>query len=117
MATIFIENLCIETIIGVCDWEQEKKQPLFFDIEMETDINDVARTDNIEQALNYAEVAFFVSQYVKDDNNKLLESMVAGLAKELLNKFALIDSLSISVRKPLAIDEADYAGMHYSLSR
>ena len=54
---VFVEGLEIEALIGVYDWERLIQQRLVFDIEMETDIQKAAETDDVQYALNYAAVS------------------------------------------------------------
>ena len=117
MATIFIENLRVDTIIGICEWELDAEQPLYFDVEMEADIAPAAATDSIDQALDYAAVAEYLTHWVKQDNNKLLESMIVGLADNLMGKFKNIAALTLAVRKPQAIDAADAVGIRIRRER
>lgn len=117
MATIFIERLRVETLIGICDWEREVPQELLFDISMECDIAAAAKSDAIADALDYAAVAEQVTGFVQDSKRLLLEPLLAELAADLLAQFSQIESLTVTVRKPQAIAAADCAGIRYSLSR
>ncbi|NNC55412.1 MAG: FolB domain-containing protein, partial [Pseudomonadales bacterium] len=63
MATIFIENLCVETLIGIHDWERKVPQALYFDIDVEADISAVANSDAIADALDYAAMAEATQQF------------------------------------------------------
>ena len=42
MDIVFIEDLRIETVIGIYDWERKIKQPVVLDIEMASDIRKAA---------------------------------------------------------------------------
>lgn len=117
MAAVFIENLRVDTVIGICEWELQEEQPLFFDIHMESNIDVFANSDNIENAVDYAVVAEQLVEWVKQDKNKLLESMVIGLADYLLQAHSAIDAIEIKVRKPRAIAAADSAGIVYKKIR
>ena len=39
MDIVFIKELCIETVIGIYDWEREIKQVVCVDLELGTDIS------------------------------------------------------------------------------
>ena len=54
MANILIEDLAVDTVIGLCEWEKHVEQRLFFDIDMQVDISDAARDDNLEACVDYA---------------------------------------------------------------
>ena len=57
MDRVFIENLTIETVIGIFDWERDIKQAVSIDLEMDYDIRQAAATDRIEDTLDYKAVA------------------------------------------------------------
>ncbi|HCX26154.1 MAG TPA: dihydroneopterin aldolase, partial [Cellvibrionales bacterium] len=48
MATVFIEDLKVDTVIGLCEWEKHVKQTLHFDIDMQVDISGASSGDNID---------------------------------------------------------------------
>lgn len=116
-ATVFIENLRVDTIIGICDWELEKEQPLFFDVSAEVDCHNVSSSDSIDHALDYAQLAVKLSAFVKENELKLLEPLLKALAQFLLQEFELIDTLDLSVRKPGAIEQANCAGIRARFER
>jgi len=117
MATIFINDLRVDTIIGICEWELDIEQPLYFDIEMGVDIRRAAETDSIDKALDYAAVAEQVTLYVKAHSAKLLEAMLTDLMRHLFVEFSVLNALSLTVRKPQAIKNAACAGLSLSASR
>ena len=45
MDIVFIEDLQIDTVIGIYDWERKIRQTVSLDIEMATDIRKAAETD------------------------------------------------------------------------
>ena len=57
MDIVFINELRIETIIGIYDWERKVKQTISLDLETGTDIGKSAATDAIDDTLNYKAVA------------------------------------------------------------
>ena len=57
MDIVYIQELEVETVIGIFDWERETKQIVSVDLSMNSDIRSAAETDNIEQALDYKAVS------------------------------------------------------------
>ena len=51
MDKVFIENLEIETIIGIFGWEREVKQIVRISLEMSFDISKAGKSDKINDAL------------------------------------------------------------------
>ena len=57
MDKIFLNEMRVETIVGIWDWERKTKQIVSIDLEMGADIKKAALTDNIEDTLNYKGVS------------------------------------------------------------
>ena len=53
MDKVFIRGLEVEGIIGIFQWEREVRQIISVDIEMDFDNKKAAKSDSIEDALNY----------------------------------------------------------------
>ena len=53
MDKIFLNDLKIDTVIGVFDWERQIKQTLRFDIEIDYDIRPAATSDDIADTMDY----------------------------------------------------------------
>ena len=117
MAIVSIKNLRIDTMIGIYAHEQEKPQPLFFDIDMHTDIKAVSKSDAIGDALDYAVVADHVQMLVTANERKLLESLIVYIAEQLLENFSRIENIALTVRKPNALEAADCSQIFYQASR
>ena len=117
MATVFIENLRVETLIGLCDWERKAQQVLFFDIAMEVDVAAAAASDDLQGTVDYAAVAEQLQAFVKASDCLLLERLLQLLLDYLLAQHTAIDTLTLTVRKPQAIAAADCAGLVLSKRR
>jgi len=117
MAIVFIEDLKVDTIIGICDWEQTVAQTLHFDIAMELSIDEAAKGDDLSKAVDYAAVAEVLFSYVNTQQGKLLETLVDGLLNHFMALYPSLDGLKITVRKPQAIPAAACAGITASRSR
>lgn len=111
MATVFIEDLKVDTIIGICDWEQTVEQTLHFDIAMDLAIGAAAKDDDLSKAVDYAAVSEQVAAFVADQQGKLLETLVDGLLSHIMALHPALDRLQITVRKPQAIPTAACAGL------
>ena len=87
MDIIYLNDLRIETIIGIYDWERRTKQTVILDIEMGTDIKKAAETDNIEDTLNYKAVAKRIMAFVGESEFELVETLAEKITEIILNEF------------------------------
>ena len=81
---------------GVEDREREQEQPFVYDLELE--LAEPA-ADRIEETVDYREVVELVRTVSKSRQFQLLESMAAGIADALLERFPL-ERARVRVRKP-----------------
>jgi len=107
---VYIRDLQVETIIGIYDWERKIKQTVSIDIEMATDIAKAAKSDNIEDALNYKAVGKRIIKLVADSEYQLIETMVETIAQIVLKEFN-VNWLRLRVSKPGALRGAKDVGI------
>jgi dihydroneopterin aldolase len=84
---VFIEDLRIDTIIGIYDWEREVKQTIALDIEMAADNTRPASTEDIEDAVNYKAVAKRLIAYTEESQFQLVETLAERLVEIIINEF------------------------------
>lgn len=108
--TIFLQDLKVETLVGIWDWERKIRQTVSIDIEMAADVAKAAETDNIEGTLNYKAVAKRVQQFVAASEYQLLETLAEKIAETVLNEFD-IPWIQLRVCKPGAIRNATNVGV------
>jgi dihydroneopterin aldolase len=84
---VFIEDLRIETIIGIYDWEREVRQTVALDIEMAADNIKPASTEKIEDALNYKAVAKRLIAFTEESRFQLVETLAESLVTIILDEF------------------------------
>ncbi len=108
--TVFIEDLRIETIIGIYDWEREIRQIVSIDLEMATDNSKAAATENIDDALNYKAVAKRLIQFVEDSEFQLVETMAERIGEIVLNEFN-VPWMRLKLSKPGAVTGSKAVGV------
>ena len=87
MDIIYINDLRIETIIGIYGWERKTRQTVVLDIEMGTDILKASKTENVEDTLNYKLVAERLFEFVGESEFELVETLAERISDILLNEF------------------------------
>ena len=110
MDKVLIKNLQVETIIGIFNWEREVRQVVSIDLEMEFNNKVAAKSDDIEDALDYKKIGKRVSSYVEISKFKLVERLAEQIAKLVLKEFP-VSSLTISVTKPGALRGSESVGI------
>lgn len=102
MDKIFLDELKIDTIIGIWDWERKIRQTVIIDLEMSADIATAAASDSVEDTLNYKSVAKRVQQFVGDSSFQLVETLAERIAGIIRDEFD-VAWVKVRVHKPGAI--------------
>ncbi len=87
MDIIYLNDLRIDTVIGIFDWERRIKQTVVFDLEMGADIRKAAASDDIADTLNYKAVAKRLIQFVGESEFQLVETLAEKVAEIILTEF------------------------------
>ena len=87
MDTIFINDLRVDTIIGVNDWERKTRQTISIDLEFACDCRKAAVSDSIEDTLNYKLVSKRVTAFVEESEFQLIETLAERISELLRNEF------------------------------
>lgn len=102
MDLIYIEDLRVETVIGIYDWEREIKQTITINLEMATDVARAAATDCIDDALDYKAISKRLITYVENEKFGLVETLAEGIAKVVQQEFG-VPWLRLRLGKPGAL--------------
>jgi len=99
---IQIEDLVVRTIIGIYDRERNRCQDVVVNITLWTDITAAARSDDIEQAVDYRSLTKNIIKHVEDSRCMLLERLVEEISELVLEDAAIV-ATSVKVEKPGAL--------------
>jgi dihydroneopterin aldolase len=102
---ILIENLQLEAVIGVYEQERYKKQKLILTLEIYTDIKMAAEADDIDHAIDYAEIAQEISTLVEFSRFQLVETLAEHILQLVMKKFG-VKKVSLVLKKPQALKNA-----------
>ncbi|MBI3307448.1 MAG: dihydroneopterin aldolase [Candidatus Omnitrophica bacterium] len=107
---IFLEALEVRCIIGIFDWERKIRQKVLIDLEIPADIRRAAKTDRIQDALDYKRIAKHTLQFVSKSRFQLIETLAEKLAESLLAHFR-IPEIKLRISKPGAIRGSKNVGI------
>ncbi len=102
MDTIFLNDLRVETVIGIFDWERKVRQTVSIDLEMAADIRRAAATDAIEDTLNYKAVAKRLIGFVEAADFGLVETLAERIAEIVVTEFD-VPRVKVTLHKPGAV--------------
>ncbi|MFQ5548490.1 MAG: dihydroneopterin aldolase, partial [Woeseia sp.] len=110
MDSIFLQDLRVETIIGICAWERKIRQTVSIDLEIGADGKRAAESDSVDDALDYKMVAKRVQQFVAESSFQLVETLAERIADIVIGEFKA-PWVEVRVSKPGAIRGAKDVGI------
>ena len=116
MDKVFIENLMVETVIGIFDWEREIRQAVSLDLEMAYDIRRAAESDSIDDTLDYKAVSKRLIQFIEQSEYQLVEALAEKCATIVLDEFP-VNWLRLKLSKPGAVRGSSAVGVIIERSR
>jgi len=115
MDKIFINDLQVETVIGIFDWEREIKQIISINLEMEFDISKAAKSDDINDSLDYKKVSKRIISLCEKADSYLVENLIEKIAQVVLKEFP-VSKVTVSLEKPGALRGSKSVGIKITRS-
>jgi dihydroneopterin aldolase len=116
MDVVFIEDLRIETVIGIYDWERKIRQIVALDLEMAFDNRKPASTDRIEDTLDYKAVSKRLIAFVESSHFELVETLAERCAEIVQHEFG-VAWLRLKLSKPGAVTGSKAVGVSIERGR
>ena len=112
MDRILIEKMDCPARVGVTAEERSQTQQLSIDLEFLVDSRTPARTDAIQDAIDYSQVAAAVAEVCAKQPYHLIETIAERIAEKVLADFPTAGT-RVLVRKisPLSKPKADYVSV------
>lgn len=107
---VFLHGLEVETVIGVFDWERKIKQKIIIDLDMCWDNRLPASSDQLDDALDYKNVAEKVVELVESSQHQLVETLAESIA-HLIRRDLGVPWVRVKVNKRGAITGAGDVGV------
>jgi FolB domain-containing protein len=113
---VLIKDLAVDGILGINPDERVNKQTILVNAELFTDTSKAARTDSIDDAVNYRTITKAMIAHIEAGEPMLVERLVQELADICLED-ERVQKVKISVEKPGALRFARSVGIKITRSR
>jgi len=110
MDIIFLRELRVTTLIGIYEREKIVPQALQLDLDIALPDSRACQTDDIKDALDYADVAQHIQNVLSEGHFSLLESLAEHIAQIILKDFNA-PWVKVSVAKLQAIRNCRMVGV------
>ncbi|MCP4204737.1 MAG: dihydroneopterin aldolase [bacterium] len=113
---ILIRDLLLRGIIGLNEWEREKKQDILINLTIFADLGRAGATDDVQHTLNYRSITKAVIRLVESTSYYLVEALGAEIARVAIVDFGA-RRVVVRVEKPGALRFANSVGIEIDRCR
>jgi len=116
MDIVFIKELCIETVIGIYDWERKIKQIVCIDLELSTDISSASGSVAIVDTVDYKSDSKRLKSFIGVSKFLLIEALAEESVKIILDEFN-VTHVKARFSKPGAVTGSKEVGVMIERSK
>lgn len=113
---VLVRDLRLRGIVGINDWERQKKQDIVVNLTLSGDFRRAGASDAIEDALNYRTITKEIIAYVEASRHFLVETLATELARICVVEHGA-ERAKVRVEKPGALRFADSVGVEIERGR
>ena len=107
---VLINDLTVDAILGILPEERVQAQQVVINLTIFTDTQPAAKSQNIADTVNYAELSSQAAQLTVEGEYLLIESLVEDLAALTLDH-PTAKAVTVRVEKPQAVSAAGSVGV------
>ena len=116
MDKVIIKDLTARGIIGINDWEREKRQEIRINITIYANLTKAGESDQIEDCVNYRTIAKLAQAHAESAARFTVEALAADIAKICLKEPGVL-KVKVRIEKPGAVRFSDSVGVEIKRSR
>ncbi len=102
---------------GVLPHEAVEGQEFIVDLAVSLDLSAASRSDNLDETVNYADLALIVYENIVGERVQLIERLAGRIADQIKSSYPQIDSISVTVHKPDAPVTLDFDDISVTITR
>lgn len=106
LTEIEINNMRVRAILGINDWEREKKQDIVVTIKFKYDAAAAIEDDDFDDAIDYKSITKELIQFVEESDYFLIETLTDTLFDKI-SSIEGVERTKIIVEKPHALRFCD----------
>jgi dihydroneopterin aldolase len=100
---------------GVLESERKRGQKFIVDVELR--LNLLKLNDDLNETVNYAQVAMVINDQITGKPQKLIETLAENIALKILKDFKKVKSVKVIVHKPKAPIALNFKDIQVEIDR
>lgn len=117
MDNMIIKGMRFYGYHGVFAEENRLGQHFYVDLELKMDLEQAARTDDLNESISYVDIHALVKAIVEGPPFKLIEALTGNIATRLLEVYTMINEVTVRVTKPHPPFEIHFDGVTVEMRR
>jgi dihydroneopterin aldolase len=99
MDIIFLNEVKVQTKLGVPEWERMVEQTIILDIEIGYDLSKACKSDDVNDTIDYGAVVNRIRVTLKENSFQLVEALAEHICQLILREFNALN-VKVKVAKP-----------------
>jgi dihydroneopterin aldolase len=116
MDIIFLNEVKVQTKLGVPEWERMVEQTIILDIEIGYDLSKACKSDDVSDTIDYGAVVDQVRETLKENSFQLVEALAEHVCQLILKEFEAL-SVKVKVAKPVILPGLKALGVMIARTR
>jgi 7,8-dihydroneopterin aldolase/epimerase/oxygenase len=114
---IFVDTLLLHAYHGVAEHEARVGQSFALDLVLQTDLTEASRSDKLADTASYDDIVDVISKTFCGTRYRLVEAAAGAVADALLQRFARVTAVRVTVHKPHAPIAAHFRAVGVTVVR
>ena len=115
--TVFVTGLALHAYHGVMQHEAKVGQTFKLDLVLDIDLEAASRSDKLAHTVGYDQVVEVASRAFCGRRYRLVEAAAGAVADAILDRFAQVSAVRVTLHKPHAPIAATFADVGVTLFR
>ena len=114
---VFVSGLALHAYHGVMQHEAKVGQTFQLDLVLDIDLKEASRSDKLAHTVGYDQVVDVASRAFCGKRYRLVEAAAGAVAEAVLERFARVSAVRVTVHKPHAPIAATFADVGVTIAR
>ena len=115
--SVFVTGLALHAYHGVMQHEADIGQTFTLDLVLDIDLGEASRSDKLAHTVGYDQVVDVASRIFCAARHRLVEAAAGAVADAVLDRFAQVSAVRVTVHKPHAPIAATFDDVGVTLVR